>query len=68
MGAIAHEEEIPQENTPAWKTAILEAYQNGRVIESKHTGDWNWHAFVPHNQLDKPNLDYGEEKNWRIRE
>jgi hypothetical protein len=48
-----------------WKQEILEAYKKGKTIQANHTGEW--HDFVPQNQVDRPNLDYGEEENWRVK-
>ena len=49
-----------------WKENIIKAYSEGKIIQSNHhTGDWN--DFVPQNQVDRPNLDYGDKDNWRIK-
>jgi hypothetical protein len=48
-----------------WKELILEAYRNGKTIQANHIGEW--HDFVPQNQVDRPNLDYGTEDNWRVK-
>ena len=47
------------------KELILKAYSEGKIIQSNHSGDWS--DFVPQNQVDKPNLDYGTIDNWRIK-
>lgn len=48
-----------------WKEIILKGYNNNKTIQSNHCGKWK--DFVPQNQLDKPNLNYGDESNWRIK-
>lgn len=48
-----------------WRKVLLDAYYNGQTIQSNHSGGWS--DFVPQNQVDKPNLDYGNETNWRIK-
>lgn len=48
-----------------WKEIILEAYKQGKTIQSGGEGDWE--DFVPQNQLDRPNVDYGGENYWRIK-
>lgn len=47
------------------RESLLEAYKKGKTIQSNHTGEWK--DFVPQNQLDRPNLNYGTLDNWRIK-
>jgi hypothetical protein len=50
-----------------WKQEILDAYIQGKTIQcNMPDGKW-WHDFVPQNQLDRPNVDYGTKNNWRIK-
>ena len=49
-----------------WKEEILEAYRQGKKIQTK-SGTQDWHDFVPQNQLDRPNVNYGTQENWRIK-
>jgi hypothetical protein len=49
-----------------WKELILDAYSKGKTIQSNHSGKWS--DFSPQNQVDRPNLNYGTEDNWRIKE
>jgi len=47
------------------KEIILEAYKEGKTIQYNHSGEWK--DFIPHNQLDRPNLNYGTLDNWRVK-
>jgi hypothetical protein len=49
-----------------WKEQILEAFKQGKTIQCNHNTNF-WSSFVPQNQLDRPNVNYGTEKNWRIK-
>lgn len=62
--------ECPHPEGDKWKImntkeSLLEAYRNGKTIQSNHTG--RWHDFIPQNQVDSPNFDYGTLDNWRIK-
>ena len=48
------------------KGEILEAFSKGKTIQSNHDGK-GWKDYERQNQLDKPNLDYGDISNWRIK-
>lgn len=47
------------------KESLLKAYKEGKTIQCNHTGEW--HDFIPQNQVDCPNFDYGTLDNWRIK-
>lgn len=47
------------------KKILIKAYSDGKVLQSKRSGEWV--DFVPQNQIDTPNLDYGGVENWRIK-
>lgn len=50
----------------SWKEEIMQAFNEGKTIQSNHsTGVWR--DFRRHNQVDRPNVDYGNESNWRIK-
>lgn len=49
-----------------WKESILQAYREGKIIQSNHSGKWK--DFIPQNQVDRPNVNYGSEKNWRVKQ
>lgn len=44
---------------------ILKSYHDGKTIQSNHSGEWR--EFEPQNQVDRPNVNYGTENNWRIK-
>lgn len=47
------------------KEQILKAFKEGKTIQSRNGNEWK--DFIPQNQVDKPNLDYGGIDNWRIK-
>lgn len=47
------------------KQQLLTAYSIGKTIQYNHSGKWE--DFVPQNQVDRPNFDYGNIDNWRIK-
>lgn len=47
------------------KQELIRAYSIGKTIQSNHSGKWE--DFVPQNQVDRPNFDYGNIDNWRIK-
>jgi hypothetical protein len=49
-----------------WQQDILEAFEQGKTIQANHNSTY-WHDYVPQNQLDRPNLEYGTEANWRVK-
>lgn len=49
-----------------WQQEILEAFNQGKTIQFKNTGE-EWHDFERQNQLDKPNINYGYREQWRIK-
>lgn len=49
-----------------WKQEILDAFSKGKTIQcNSFTEDWC--DFLPQNQVDRPNLDFGSQNNWRIK-
>jgi hypothetical protein len=48
------------------KEELIDAWNNGKTIQSNHHNE-PWHDFIKHNQVDRPNFDYGELCNWRIK-
>jgi hypothetical protein len=50
-----------------WKEELLEAFKLGKTIQCNHNNLEEWHDYVPHNQIDRPNLGYGTKENWRIK-
>ena len=47
------------------KEKLIIAWESGKTIQSKSSGKWE--DFEKHNQLDKPNWEYGGIENWRIK-
>ena len=46
---------------------ILEAFKQGKTIQARKGKEEEWHDFIPQNQLDRPNINYGNWDNWRIK-
>lgn len=47
------------------KDQLQYAWELGQVIQSNHSGEWK--DFEKQNQLDRPNFDYGNIENWRVK-
>lgn len=51
-----------------WKQEILDAFKQGKTIQSRYSISEGWHDFIPQNQLDLPNFTFGNgEGSWRIK-
>lgn len=49
-----------------WVEVILAAFEQGKTIQVKNNNN-EWHDFERQNQLDKPNINYDNQENWRIK-